>query len=345
MAGYSGLIWLVLLLLGNAFFVGAEFAVISARRSQIEPRAERGSKAAKTTLFAMEHVTLMLATSQLGITVCSLLILNVSEPAIHHLFGALLQQVGVGTEAIAIIAFFAALIVVTYLHVVFGEMVPKNLSFSVPDRAALMLAPPLVAVARLVKLAVVGLNAAANAVVRLFGVEPKDEATSEYTLEQVATIVDESTREGTVQDNTGALSAVTAFPAKTVADLAVPLDQLVLLPRSVSPAQLQQVVIDHGYSRYVLTDPTGAPVGYLHLKDVLDLADPARFQEPVPQERIRPLIHLESSIELDDALAALRRAGSHVALVHLPAAAGTGAVFLEDILEELVGEIDDITSA
>src|SRR6478672_11455450 len=80
-----GIIWLVVLLLVNGFFVGAEFAVISARRSQIEPRAEAGSKAAKTTLWAMEHATLMLATSQLGITVCSLVILNVSEPAIHHL--------------------------------------------------------------------------------------------------------------------------------------------------------------------------------------------------------------------------------------------------------------------
>src|SRR6218665_2422127 len=85
MSDWAGIVWLVVLLIGNAFFVGAEFAVISARRSQIEPRAEQGSRSAKTALYAMEHATLMLATSQLGITVCSLLILNVSEPAIHHL--------------------------------------------------------------------------------------------------------------------------------------------------------------------------------------------------------------------------------------------------------------------
>src|SRR5215210_8723053 len=115
-----GLAWLVVLLAGNAFFVGAEFAVISARRSQIEPRAAQGSKAAKTTLWAMEHATLMLATSQLGITVCSLVILNVSEPAIHHLLEIPLGLTSLTAEVISVIAFVVALLLVTYLHVVFA---------------------------------------------------------------------------------------------------------------------------------------------------------------------------------------------------------------------------------
>src|SRR5215203_3588009 len=131
-----GLVWLVVLLAGNAFFVGAEFAVISARRSQIEPRAAQGSKAAKTTLWAMEHATLMLATSQLGITVCSLIILTVSEPAIHHLLEYPLGVTPLSPEMIGVTAFVVALVLVTYLHVVFGEMVPKNTAFSVPRRAA-----------------------------------------------------------------------------------------------------------------------------------------------------------------------------------------------------------------
>ena len=94
MSDWAGIAWLVVLLAGNAFFVGAEFAVIAAKRSQIEPLADAGSKRAKTSLFAMEHATLMLATSQLGITVCSLLILLVSEPALHHLLEGPLGQVG-----------------------------------------------------------------------------------------------------------------------------------------------------------------------------------------------------------------------------------------------------------
>src|SRR5690606_9525198 len=110
-----GIIWLVVLLVGNAFFVGAEFAVISARRSQIEPRAERGSRAAKTTLWAMEHATLMLATSQLGIAVCPLLTLNVSEPAIHHLLEVPLGLTGLTPELVGIISFAIALAFVTFL--------------------------------------------------------------------------------------------------------------------------------------------------------------------------------------------------------------------------------------
>ena len=121
-----GIIWLAVLLVVNAFFVGAEFAVISARRSQIEPKAEAGSKAAKTTLWAMEHATLMLATSQLGITVCSLVILNVSEPAIHHLLEIPLGLTSLSGEAIGIIAFVTALLLVTFLHVVLGRNGPEE---------------------------------------------------------------------------------------------------------------------------------------------------------------------------------------------------------------------------
>src|SRR6476620_850777 len=148
MSDWAGIPWLVVLLLANAFFVGAAFAVLSARRSQIEPLAERGSRSAKTALWAMEHATLMLATSQLGITVCSLLILNVSEPAIHDLLQAPLRATGLSAHTVEVVAFVIVLLLVTFLHVVFGEMVPKNLSFSVPTRAALLLAPPLVMVSR-----------------------------------------------------------------------------------------------------------------------------------------------------------------------------------------------------
>jgi hypothetical protein len=217
-----GIIWLFVLLIVNGFFVGAEFAVISARRSQIEPRAEAGSKAAKTTLWAMEHATLMLATSQLGITVCSLVILNVSEPAIHHLLEIPLAATPLTPEAIGVVAFVIALVLVTFLHVVVGEMIPKNLSFSVPDRAALLLAPPLVFVATVFKPVIWALNGVANGVLRLFRVEPKDEATSTYTLDEVATIVQQSTREGVLSDASGTLSAAFEFTTRKVRDVEVP---------------------------------------------------------------------------------------------------------------------------
>lgn len=340
-----GIIWLFVLLIVNAFFVGAEFAVISARRSQIEPKAEAGSKAAKTTLWAMEHATLMLATSQLGITVCSLVILNVSEPAIHHLLEIPLGLTTLSAEAIGIIAFIFALLLVTFLHVVIGEMVPKNISFSVPTRAALILAPPLVMVARIVKPVIWTLNGIANGILRLFKVEPKDEATSAYTLDEVANIVELSTRDGVLADASGTLTKAFEFTSKTVADVEVPLSEMVLLPQDSSPADIQRAVAEHGYSRYILTNRDNEPSGYLHLKDVMDLTADQQFREPVPVKRIRKLAAAFRGSELEDALAAMRRTGAHVARVLDDQGTATGVLFLEDIIEELVGEVQDSTNA
>ncbi|RKR73734.1 hemolysin family protein [Frondihabitans australicus] len=342
MSDWLGIIWLIVLLLGNAFFVGAEFAVISARRSSIEPKAESGNRSAQTTLYAMEHATLMLATSQLGITVCSLLILNVSEPAIHHLLEGPLHLTGLTDGLVDTVGFIITLVVVSFLHVVFGEMVPKNLSFSVPDRAALLLAPPLVFVARIFRVVIVTLNWLTNAVVKAFGVTPKNEATSAFTVEEVQTIVAQSQREGVLLDTTGTLRAAFEFTEKTVADVALTMDSLVTLPDSATPADVEKAVARKGFSRYVLVDGRGEPTGYLHLKDVIDL-DEAEFREPVPPKRIRQLISIFEGTELEDALATMRRAGVHVARSFDATGATRGVLFLEDILEELIGEVQDAT--
>lgn len=339
---YWGIAWLGILLLANAFFVGAEFAVISARRSQIEPRADAGSRAAKTALWAMEHATLMLATSQLGITVCSLLILNVSEPAIHHLLEIPLHITGWPEQVIETIAFIVTLVLVSFLHVVLGEMVPKNISFSVPDRAALILAPPLVFIATVLRPVIVALNATANAVLRLFRVEPKNEATSVFTLDEVATIVAQSTREGVLQDSSGALTAAFEFTEKKVQDVAVAMNKLVTLPEDATPADVEKAVAQKGFSRYILVDDDGEPTGYLHLKDVIDLPE-EEFFEPVPPKRIRQLISIFRSTDLEDALATMRRSGVHVARAFDENGATKGVLFLEDIIEELVGEVQDAT--
>jgi CBS domain containing-hemolysin-like protein len=341
-ADWVGIVWLVVLLAVNAFFVAAEFAVISARRSQIEPLAEAGKASAKTALWAMEHATLMLAMCQLGITVASLLILNVSEPAIHHLLEIPLRYTGLSPEVISVIAFIIALSVVSFLHVVLGEMVPKNLSFTVPDKAVLLLAPPLVALTRVLKFVIVALNSTANGILRLFGVEPKHEAASTFTLDEVSTIMSQSTREGVLSDRTGALSAAVEFTSKKVRDLAVPLAALVSLSDRATPAQVERAVAKHGFSRYVIVDEVGQPDGYLHLKDVIDLDDEAA-ELPVPAKRIRQLVSISEETELEDALASMRRTGAHLARTFGEAGGTTGVLFLEDIIEELVGEVQDAT--
>jgi CBS domain containing-hemolysin-like protein len=341
-ADLAGILWLFVLLVVNAFFVAAEFSIISARRSQIEPRAERGSRSAKTALYAMEHATQMLAASQLGITIASLLILNVSEPAIHHLLAEPLGLTALPEQAITAIAFAITLVLVSFLHVVFGEMVPKNISFSVPDRAVLLLATPLVFFATMFRPIIWFLNATANGVLRLFGVEPKNEANSVYSLDEVATIVAQSTKEGVLADASGTLIAAFQFTEKKVKDVAIGLDSLVTLPEDATPADLERAVAQRGFSRYILVNEAGEPTGYLHLKDVIDLDDD-EFTEPVPPKRIRQLISIFRETDLEDALALLRRAGSHVARGFDESGATTGVLFLEDIIEELVGEVQDGT--
>ncbi len=346
MSDWAGIAWLFVLLIANAFFVGAEFAVISARRSQIEPRAERGSRSAKTALYAMEHATLMLATSQLGITICSLLILNVSEPAIHHLLAEPLALTGMSETAVDVTAFVIALIIVSYLHVVFGEMVPKNLAFSVPDRAVLLLATPLVWVSKIFHPVIATLNWIANHVVKWSGVEPKDEANSTFTLEEVATIVNQSRIEGVLEDASGAVAAAVEFTEKKAKDTAVPLADLVTLPEQSSPDDIERAVAKYGYSRYVIVDDEGVPVGYVHLKDVLREAEngTAKVVRPINPKRIHLMVQVLESTDLEDALALMRRAGRHLAQVRDERGETTGVLFLEDIIEELVGEVQDATT-
>ncbi len=343
MSDWAGLVWLFVLLLVNAFFVAAEFAVISARRSQIEPRAERGSRSARTALYAMEHATLMLATSQLGITICSLVILNVSEPAIHHLLAIPMNALGWSETAVSITAFTIALVIVSFLHVVFGEMVPKNLAFSVPDRAVLILATPLVWVSRLFMPVIWVLNAVANGILRLFGVQPKNEAVSTFTIDEVATIVDHSRREGVLADASGTVAAVVEFTDKKARDVAVPLGELVTLPESTTALQVEKAVARYGFSRYVLVDAAGMPLGYVHLKDILREPSEADGDEEMPLRRMHQMVSVEEDTDLEDALALMRERGRHLARVR-DAQGGTSAVlFLEDVLEELVGEVQDAT--
>lgn len=338
----SGLLWFVVLLLANGFFVGAEFALISARRAQIEPRAEAGSRPAKITIRAMESVSLLLATAQLGVTIASLLILTVVEPSIHHLIEPGLLSLGLNESGAGAVAFAITLILVSFLHVVIGEMVPKNISFSVPERAALILVPPLYFVAQALKPVVFVLNALANVILKLMRVEVKDEANSAFTLDQVEDIVQHSTREGVLNDASGALSNTFEFTEKKVHHVAVPLANVKSFDDAVTPRQVEDAVAKLGFSRYPLTDDDGDFVGYLHLKDVIDLRED-ELDEPFPTKRVRTLISLPANMELEDALASMRRVHSHVAKSFDRQGRVQGILFLEDILEELVGEVQDAT--
>lgn len=344
MSDWVGILWLVILLIGNAFFVAAEFAVMSARRSQIEPLAESGSTRAQTTLRAMENVSLMLACAQLGITVCSLLILLVAEPAIHHLMAVPLETVGMPMEIADVVAFTVALLIVTFLHVTFGEMVPKNISVSVADKAALLLAPPLMFISRLVNPVIVALNWSANHILRLMRIEPKDEVNSSFTLEEVQSIVQESTRHGLVDDDAGLITGALEFSEHAASHIMVPLDKLVMMKAATTPLEFEKAVSRTGFSRFPMMDEDGMLSGYLHIKDVLSIPE-ADYGHPIAESRIRSLANLSMDDEVEKAMSVMQRTGSHLARVIGVDGNTRGVLFLEDVIEQLVGEIRDATQA
>jgi CBS domain containing-hemolysin-like protein len=339
---HAAALWLSLfLLLGNAFFVGAEFAVMTARRSRLEPLAAAGNKRAKVSLEALEHVASLLATAQLGITLCSVGLGAVAEQALHEMIGPRLLALGLSESLSRPIALVVALLIVAYLHVVIGEMVPKNLAIAGPQKAALMLAPALLFITRALRPVIRLMEGLAKAMVRALGIEPKDELNSAFTTDEVQLIVSESHRVGLIEaDRHGRASRALEFSDRVAGEFAVPLSSLVTLSFGATPDDVEHLVAKCGFSRFVITDATGEVAGYLHLKDVL-YADETARRKPVPLKRIRSLATVRSVDEVEDVLATMQNTGAHLARVVDPEGGVSGVVFLEDVLEELVGEVTD----
>ncbi len=331
----------IVLLLVNAFFVGAEFAAMAARRSQLEPLAAAGSRRAQVCLDALEQMGSLLACAQLGITLCSVLLGAVSEAALHHTLTPVLEDLGVPGTVAEGVALALALLIVIGLHVVVGEMIPKNLAIAGPDRSALILVPVLLMITRGLRPVIHVMESIAKGIVRLMGIEPKDEITSAFTAEEVQHIVAESFGEGLIEaDQHGLVGNALEFSDKDAADVAVPLDGLVTLPLSATPEDVERVVAKRGFSRFPLVDAGGELVGYLHLKDVL-YADDAQRRLPVPAKRRRRLATVGPTDEVEDVLRTMQVTGAHLARVVGEDGGVLGVVFLEDVLEELVGEVSD----
>ncbi len=339
---HSLALWLSLfLLLSNAFFVGAEFSVMTARRSRLEPLAAAGSRRAEVSLKALEQVASLLATAQLGITISSVGLGAVAEEALHEMIRPPLRALGLSDAFGRPISLALALLIVVYLHVVVGEMVPKNLAIAGPERAALVLAPSLLFITTVLRPVIRLMEGLAKAMVRALGIEPKDELTSAFTAKEVQFIVAESHRKGLIEaDRHGMARRVLEFSDRVAADVAVPLHELVTLPLGATPDDVERLVAKRGFSRFAITDATGEVAGYLHLKDIL-YADDAQHSQPVPIKRVRRLATVQSDDEVEDVLATMQLTGAHLARVVDREGAVTGVVFLEDVLEELVGEVTD----
>jgi CBS domain containing-hemolysin-like protein len=340
----TGLLLAVVLLGLNAFFVGAEFALISARRTRLEPRAAAGSKAARTTLRAMENVSLMMAGAQFGITVCSLGLGAIGEPAVAHLLEPAFERLGLSATSLHAVAFTVALALVVYAHVVIGEMVPKNIALAGPERAALVLAPPLVAVVTVLKPFIRALNAVSNGLLRLARVQPRAEVASTFNRQEVAGLIEQSRTEGLLDaDEYDLLIGALGLRERTVSTVVMPLSELVTVRRGASVSTVERICAATGFSRLPVTDGNRV-VGYLHIKDVLE-PDPAKRRRPVADKWIRPMAAVRHTDLLHEALQAMQARGTHMARVGDEHGRVRGVVTLEDVLEELVGEIRDASHA
>ncbi|MCW2516632.1 MAG: hypothetical protein JWR11_5674 [Mycobacterium sp.] len=341
-----GVFLTVALLALNAFFVGAEFALISARRDRLEALAEQGKKSAVTVIRAGERLSLMLAGAQLGITICSILLGRVGEPAVAHLLEIPFGAVGIPDTVLHTVSFLIALGVVVTLHVLLGEMVPKNIAIAGPESAAMLLIPPYLVYMRLAKPFIAFYNWCANRTLRALGVEPRDELDVTVSTVELSEMIAESLSEGLLDpEEHGRLTRALQVRTHVVADVAIPLGDIRAVPVAgpgLGPtvAAIERALVDTGYSRFPVTDNTGAFVGYLHIKDVLPLMnDPDAV---VDSSIVRALPRLAAALPVPEALSRLRRDNSHLALVTTDERV-TAVVTLEDLVEDLVGTVRDGT--
>jgi CBS domain containing-hemolysin-like protein len=247
----------VLLLLGNGLFVAAEFAAISVRRAMLEPMAESSARA-RRVLHSLRSLSMLLAGAQLGITLCSLGLGAVAEPTVARLLEGVLNVLHVPDELLHAIAFAVALALVVFLHMVLGEMVPKNLSLSAPERLSLVLVPALSAFVRVTRPVIRLLNGLANRGLLVLRVEPRNELEASHTPEELAEIIAESRSEGLLDPNKHErLSGALALENLRGRDVMIPVGRLVTVPPSITADDLEDLAAETGYSRFPVA--TGIP--------------------------------------------------------------------------------------
>ncbi|MGH3645805.1 MAG: hemolysin family protein [Micromonosporaceae bacterium] len=326
----------VLLLLGNGFFVGSEFALIASRRTVVEPLAA-GSARARLALRAMNQIPLMIAGAQLGITICSLGLGAIAEPALARLLEGPFHAIGLPEQAVHPVAFVLALGVIVFLHTVVGEMVPKNITIAGPEASVLWLGPPMLWFCLGTKPLLLAMKWASRSLLRLWGIEAAEAVKTVYTAEELAGLVAESRTEGLLDPEahrriTGAL----ALSRRTAGEVLQPWPTVDTVPDDITPGSLEVLATRARRSRFpVIERDTRRVLGFVHVKDVLPINGSARRQQ-LPRELIRPLGVVPASRTLADLMLQMRRNRSHIVLVS-DDTSPLGIVTMEDVLAAVVG--------
>ncbi|WP_034383947.1 hemolysin family protein [Deinococcus sp. YIM 77859] len=338
-----GIVALFVLVLMNGFFVAAEFALVSVRRTRIDQLAEEGNSTARATQSALQNLDLYIAATQLGITMASLAIGFVAEPAIEHLVHPLLGDTTLTEGQITAISFGVAFTISTVLHIVFGELAPKSWALQRSEQVALLVTRPLLVFTSIFQWAIRGLNALGNGVVRMFGLKGVAGHHTAYSEEEIRMIVSASSQEGVLEDEEKELVYnVFDLSDTTVREVMTPRIDMVMVDASSPLRRLLELNAEHGYSRVpVYQDSPDNIVGIVHTGDVLHHLD--QLDEILIADVMRPVYFVPEGMKINDLLAKMREKKSHMAIVVDEFGGTAGLVTLEDALEEIVGEIYDET--
>ncbi len=342
-----------LLLVGNGFFVAAEFALVGSKPHRLERLAERGSRAADAALRGSRELSLMLAGAQLGITICSLGLGALAEPAIAHLIDPLLHAAGLPEQVSYLIAFVISLAIVVFAHMVVGEMAPKSWAITHPERSALLLALPFRAYTATVRHILVGLNGISNLALRLAGVTPINSLHQSQSPEELRLLLHQSRERGLL--STGQhqlLTRLLRVEKTTIGPLRQPRDAIVAVPADSDAAQIEELTRASGRSRLAVTDDTGSIIGTVHVRDaIIAIADTEEagtgmdhsVELPRAADLLSEPLVLAPSMSVEAAIRQMRARKAHIALVG--DGSDQGLVSLEDLLGQMLGAFYDETDA
>jgi CBS domain containing-hemolysin-like protein len=332
----TNILIMIVLLLGNAFFVGAEFALIASRRTVLEPQA-RTSRRARWALAAMGQIPLMIAGAQLGIQICSILLGAIAEPAIAHLLVEPFELIGMPGQFVHPVAFVIALTIVVYLHTVFGEMVPKNITLAGPEATVVWLGPPMLLFCTVTKPLLQVMKWLSRRVLALWRIDAVDSVKSVFTAEELVGLVTQARSEGLLDSEQHArIAGALAMHQRTATDALRPWAEVDLVTDDTSPASLEVLATRTGRSRFPVVQRLNRRVlGFVHIKDVIGMSGAAR-RAPIPTDVIRPLAVVPPDRSLAELLLAMRRERRHMVLVS-DGRSPLGVVTLDDVLAAVSG--------
>ena len=336
----------ILLLLLNGGFVAAEFALLASRRSRLEQLAAEGDRRADHALAGVRELSLMLAGAQLGITMASLGLGAVAEPALAHGLESVLGRVGVPEGLVHGAGIALGLSIVVFLHMVVGEMAPKSLAMAGPETTALALARPFRAFTMVVRPFLAVLNRMANGVVRLFGVEPQEELAAAHAPSDLLMLVRESAERGMLgREQHGLLERALDLSGLDAEAAMVPRPDIVAVAADASIDEVERITSETGRSRLPVYDgDLDHIVGVLHAKDLLRVDDTARSTTTAHALARQAFITVESR-PIEGLMIDMRKARAHIAIVVDEYGSVSGLVALEDLIEELIGDFEDETDA